>query len=324
MTERELLYVKTIAEEKSISKAAQKLFLTQPSLSTCIQRIESSLGTKLFKRTSNGLLITYAGERYYKIATDILKIYNDFEIEISDINNLKRGKITVGFTTYLATYVLPVILPMFKRQCPNIEVYIVEKNSTELDKALSLGEIDFAIMHNSPFCEVSSDTKVDFHTLSKDPFLLATKKGHPISQYAEEVEGLEYPKIDITLFKNEPFIMLKRGQRIRQVSELILQKAGINPIVALTCQSYETARRLACEGIGITFIPRQYLEIFSGFYESDYYYIDNKYSPYWTLCVAVQKNSYISKAAQLFIRMVSEKFSSRILDLNDERCANND
>ncbi|MEN6412318.1 MAG: LysR family transcriptional regulator [Veillonellales bacterium] len=316
MTERELLYVKTVADEKSISKAAHKLFLTQPSLSICIQKIEANLGIKLFKRTNNGLLPTFAGERYYQIAKEILKIYNDFEIEISDINNLKKGKITIGITVYLATYVLPLVLPAFKRKCPNIDVFITEKNSTELDRALHSGEIDFAIMHTFPFNEQVSNPNTVIYPLFKDPLMLVTKKNHPLRQHAVPVNGLEYFSIDLTLFKREPFVMITREQKIGQVAHMILQKAGIDPIIALTTKSYETARRLACEDIGVTFIPRQYLQISSSDYYPDYYYIDEKYTPYWTLCVSVQKGAYISRASQLFIRMLTDKFNLPALDFH--------
>lgn len=315
MTERELLYVKMVADEKSISKAAEKLFLTQPSLSMCIQKIEISLGIKLFKRTNNGLLLTYAGERYYQIATDILRIYSDFEIEVSDINNLKKGRITIGITVYLATYILPIVLPLFRKQCPNIEVFIIEKNSMELDKSLAAGEIDFAIMHTFPFNEYKNNSRTDIYPLYKDHLLLVTQKDHPLRQYATKIKGGGYPLIDINLFANEPFIMVHQEQKIRQVTNFVLQKANMNPAIALTTKSYETARRLACEGIGVTLIPHQYLNIFPGQYFPDYYHIDKKYSPYWTMCVSVQKNAYVSKAAQLFIRMVSEKFGSSILEL---------
>ena len=310
VTERELLYVKIIVEERSISKAAKKLFLTQPSLSNCIQKIEMQLGTKLFKRTNTGLIPTFAGERYYQVAVDIMKIYNDFEIEVSDINSLKKGRIVLGITLYLATYVLPIILPKFKERCPNIEVYIVERNSTELDKALASGEIDFAIMHTFPFCKHSHSKNVDIYPLFKEPILLVTAKDHPLRQYAVHNNDLEYPQIDLTLFANEPFILLNKEQKIRHVSDSILQKANINPMIILTTKSYETARRLSCEGIGITFVPLQYLQIFPGIYQPAYYYIDEKYGPYWTMCVAVQKNAYISKAAQLFIQIVNERFGS--------------
>lgn len=308
MTERELLYVKTVAEEGSMSKAARKLFLSQPSLSKCIQGIESTLGTKLFKRTNTGLLLTFAGERYYKVATEILKIYNDFEIEVSDINNLKKGRLIIGTTRYLATLLLPIALPVFKQKCPNIEIVLIEENSTELEKTLLSGKLDFAIIHTAPSREFFRSGNLNFIPLLKDPFMLTTRKGHPLNQYAKKMDGCSYPWIDFSLFAEEPFILVSRGQKIREVSELIFQKANMEPNTTLTTKSYETARRLACEGIGVTFVPLQYSQIFVGAYQPSYYFIDDKYLPYWTLGIAVKKDAYVSKAAKLFIRIIGKQF----------------
>lgn len=315
MTERELLYVKTIADEKSISKAAQKLYISQPSLSQSVQRIEASLGTKLFRRTITGMDLTFAGERYYQVAVDILKIYDDFKIEISDINNLKKGRITIGCTVYLATHVMPIVLPTFKRAFPNIEIYVVEENSSTLEKYLFSGRLDLALMHTSPGYNITRAPHIDFHLLYTDPFILVTKREHALAHHAVKTDESKYPLIDITLFANEPFIMVRRGQRIRQVTELILQNAKISPPIVLTTKSYEIARRLACEGLGVTFVPEQYSHIFPGIYDPTYFSIDKKYSPYWTMCIAVRKDAYISKAAKLFIKMVSEKFGDSILEL---------
>lgn len=315
MTESELIYVKTIAEEKSITQAANKLFLTQPSLSKCIKKIESSLGTKLFKRTSTGLILTYAGEKYYQFAVEILKKYDDFKIEITDINNLKKGLVRIGITRFLATYLLPIILPKFKQRCPNIDINIFEDNSTELEKALSYGKLDFAIMHTIPGQEESNHQNIDFYPLSKDPFLLAISKNHNLSTYSVKVEGLKYPKIDLTLFADEPFIMISLNQRIRQVTDMIMKIADIKPHVILTTKNYETARRLTCEGIGITFVPELYSQIFISNKQPNYYYIDDKYSPYWTTCVAIQRNAYVSKAANLFIKMTSKELNSTDLEI---------
>lgn len=315
MTERELLYVKTIADERSISKAAEKLFLSQPSLSKCVQKIEESLGTKLFKRTNTGLVLTFAGERYYKVATQILRLYNDFEIEVGDINNFKKGRITFGITIYLATLILPDILPIFRQHYPNIEVCIEEKNTSELEKSLSSGEIDFAVMHTSPAYELSDNLNIDFYPIYRDQFLLAARKGHPLGKHAVESKSSDYPRIDIRLFEKEPFIMLSRWQRIRQVSDMILERAGVRPNVAFTTKSYETARRLACEGLGVAFVPEQYLQIFPGINDQDYYSMDEALEPYWDLCVAIQKNVYVPKAAQAFIRMVNDKYGSAPIEL---------
>ena len=84
MTTRELLYIKTIADEGSMTRAAQKLFVTQPSLSHCVMNIEQQLGTRLFTRTSGGLVLTYAGEKYYRMACEVLRVYAAFESEINE------------------------------------------------------------------------------------------------------------------------------------------------------------------------------------------------------------------------------------------------
>ena len=114
MTSRELEYIKTVADEKSISAAARKLYIAQPSLSQSLQRIEENLDAHLFNRTPSGLTLTYAGKRCYQMACQVLKIYSDFETEISDIKQLKSGRIVMGTTNHLGTVILPKILPEFK------------------------------------------------------------------------------------------------------------------------------------------------------------------------------------------------------------------
>lgn len=94
MTDKELLYIKTIVDEGSISKAARKLYVTQPSLSHCVQHAEEVLDTRLFIRSPSGLTLTYAGEKYYRFATQVLHLYNDLRMEISEISQLKKGRIT--------------------------------------------------------------------------------------------------------------------------------------------------------------------------------------------------------------------------------------
>lgn len=150
MTTKELLYVKTVADEHNISKAAKKLFIAQPSLSQSIQRIEDSIGTTLFNRTSTGLTLTFAGERYYHMAVQILKMYEDFQLEISDINNLKTGRIHVGITSHLGTLVLPRVLPAYKKIGPHVEITITEENTASLEQQLLAGKLDFAVMHAPP------------------------------------------------------------------------------------------------------------------------------------------------------------------------------
>ena len=136
MTSRELLYVKTIADEKSITGAARKLYVAQPSLSQALQKLEDQIGTPLFKRTTGGLTLTYAGERYYYMACQILKMYENFEIEVSDINNLKTGRIHFGITNHLGMLLLPQTMKRFQEICPFVEVQVAEDTTAILEMRL--------------------------------------------------------------------------------------------------------------------------------------------------------------------------------------------
>lgn len=308
MTSKELLYVKTVADEKSISQAAKKLFMAQPSLSQSIQRIEESLGTQLFNRANNGLTLTYAGERYYHMASQILKMYEDFEIEISDINNLKTGRIHLGITNHLGTLTLSRVLPRFRSVCSHVELIIAEENSATLEQLLLSGELDFAIMH-AP--KANNQPQINYDIMTKDPFVIAIAPGHPLVEKAKVTEGYPYPVLDIRLLKHETFLMLHPQQRIRQVTDAVLAKAGITqPRIGITLRNYETAQLLAAQGLGITLVPLQYSQIAPSEYLPTLLSIDEKYDASWDMSIASLKNNFLSKADQMFIQMVKEEFGS--------------
>ena len=311
MTERDLLFVKTIADEGSISRAAHKLYISQPSLSHCLQRIEDEVGAKLFIRGPTGLTITYVGERYYSVATEILHIYNDFQQEVGEMKNLRSGRITVGMTTYLATWLLPQVLPEFRRKYPNVSIELVEKSSTELEKELAARRLDFAVMHSFANSSQQEKSTISFYPITRSPFILAAPTGTRLVSLARKDPESPLPVLDLAHVKRCPFVLVNPGQRIRQISDHILWRAGITPEVVLTTASYETAHRLACQGLGLTFLPLQYKDIFQGPYTGEYFSIDPAYSPYWDLCVAVTKDSYISNTVQMFIHLLNSLFGGK-------------
>ena len=305
MTSKELLYVKTVADEKNISRAAKKLFIAQPSLSQSIQRIEDSVGVPLFNRTAGGLTLTFAGERYYHMAVQVLKIYQDFEMEVSDINNLKTGKIHLGTTNHLGTLALSKILPRFCDLCSNIELTISEENSSRLEQMLMSGELDFAIMHTP--ADIRTQPQFNFDIMRRDPFVIALSPTHPLIEKAEPKEGYPYPVLDVRLLKNESFLMLHKSQRI---TDEVLQCAGIlRPKIPLTLRNFETAQLLAAQGLGVTFVPLEYSQITSEEYHPTLLSIDNKYQAYWDMCITSLKDGFLSKADQLFIRIAKEELS---------------
>lgn len=306
MTNKELLYITAIADEKSISRAAKKLSIAQPSLSQSLQRIEDSLGTPLFNRTPNGLFLTFAGERYYQSAKRILKVYADFEAAISDINDLKTGRVCFGTTNHLGTLVLPEVIPEFKQNYPDIELHILEENSTSLEQDILSSRISFAVMH-AP--KDTIQTCIQYEVLRRDPFLIALSPNHPLLGKAVREAGIPYPVLDLKYVENESFLMLHKEQRIRQITDSFLEKAGIHhPNILLTLRNYETAQLLAARGVGITFVPTQYSARASSQWKPAFLSIDDAYDAGWDLCIATLRHSFLSKADQKFIESVKKSF----------------
>lgn len=307
MTSRELLYVKTIADEMSISQAAKKLFIAQPSLSQSLQRLEESLGTQLFNRTTNRMTLTYAGERYYETACQILKLYENLETEISDINGLKTGRIHIGITNHLGTIVLPKVLPEFHRECPFVEITVFEENTQAQEAKLISRELDFAILHAPKH---DPNPLLNYEILGNDSFVLAVCPEHPLIKKAQKQTGYPYPVLDPKYLKNESFIMLHKEQRIRHVTDAILQQAGIEPDILLTVKNYETAQSLAGQGMGVTFLPLSYANLISMEYPPVLLSIDRSYSTGWDLCITTLKNGFLSKADQYFLSLIRKYFKT--------------
>ena len=307
MTDKELLYIKTIVDEGSISKAARKLYVTQPSLSHSLQHAEETLDTKLFVRSPSGLTLTYAGEKYYRFATQVLHLYNDLKMEISEISDLKKGRISIGTTIFLGTMVLPRILPEFKRQYPNIEVVIQEMTSGELDEALNMRRLEFAIIHTVP--SIPRFEEIHYIPLQRDPFVIAAAPEMGLSRFAEPSPGGGLPMVDLRHVINLPFIGLDRAKRIRRVVNDVFTRFGTTPNTVLTSKSFETARHLCAKGYGVTLLPLDYVRFFPDQQSIEYYAVSPEYQAYWDLCIALPNEYLNSGLVQELIRIVRKDYT---------------
>ncbi|MBD5148164.1 MAG: LysR family transcriptional regulator, partial [Oscillibacter sp.] len=196
MTDRELLYVTTIAQEGSLTKAAQKLFITQPALSHSLTGIERALGQPLFRRESRGLIPTYAGERYCETAREILRMYGDLEQELAEIQGLRRGRVLIGMTRFLSTELMPRVFPQYQRQYPGIEVQLWEESSNRLLEMLSTRQLDFGVMNLTEEELGQMEESYDCRPLYRDPFVIAAAKGDPIGRLASPGEDGGLPVLD--------------------------------------------------------------------------------------------------------------------------------
>lgn len=157
---RDLHYLLAIAQAKSISKAAQGLFMSQSSLSQALRLMEDELGGKLFTRTSTGVRPTQAGELMIQRAQKILGEYHQTQQMIQDMENLEAGRVDFGISTFRGGYLLPPALCRFCQRYPNIQVEIREENSMALEQLLQ-DEILLVVSHDHPVNALSRECVLD-------------------------------------------------------------------------------------------------------------------------------------------------------------------
>lgn len=292
-------YVLTIAEEKSFSKAAKRLFISQPSLSQYINRLEQHLGVSLFDRSTSPLGLTYEGQLFIETALKIKHLNEELQKKYDDISELKAGRLNIGLTPSKANNPLPQILPVFKKNYPNIELIITEASSSDLEDLLVKGIVDVCMM-NLPIINKS----IDYEPIFNEKILLAAPADF-VCEADKKRNTEEYPEIDLKLIENEQFILLKPDQRLRQIGNNIFSNAGFKPKVLLETRSIETSLMLAASGMGFCLVPESTV-MFANIKHSPKYYTIGSPALTWTLVVAYRKDIYRTKAAIAFSEIAKQ------------------
>ena len=141
-------YVYEVYKEKNFSKAAQNLYISQPSLSARIKKIEQQLGAPLFDRSTTPLRMTEVGEFYIDAARKMFQIEQDMENYINDLHTLKSGNIAIGASNLFAAYTLPPIITKFRQQFPDVNIRLTEGNTVQLEELLCNNTVDLVFDNN--------------------------------------------------------------------------------------------------------------------------------------------------------------------------------
>src|SRR5262249_18475886 len=238
---RQLQFFVAVAEQGSVSRAAQSLSISQSSVTEAIKELESDLGVSLFERHPRGLNITHKGHQFLRHATTILAGVSDarrsFEAETA-----VGGRLALGVTSLVAGYVLSDILARYRRAFPGVEVTATEDNGDYLEHLLIGGELDVAVMVIS---NLRDRMALQAEIIEVSAYRLWLPLGHHLA--GADIIGIQ----DIA---REPLIMLTVDEIAEDTGKLLMA-LGARPHVAFRTRSVEAVRSLVATGAGIALLP---------------------------------------------------------------------
>lgn len=291
-------YILCVAEEKSFTKAASKLYISQPALSQYVASLEEQLKVKLFDRSVTPLKLTLGGEIFIKKALEILQLKKELWRELHDISSNLVGNISIGISPNRSLYLLPYFFKELKDKFPNIKVEIIERNSKELEKGVLDGMIDIAII-SLPLTSLELEYIKFFE---EELFLISSKERDYSNKLKENIVTFE-------LLKNENFILLKEKQKLRTLVEVIFLKNNFIPKIYLETESQECVLEMISLNMGIGFTSNMILN------NSKWKEKFNKYSLKENnfkrdFAIVFKKGKKLNNVEKEFINIIQEKFKS--------------
>lgn len=252
-----LKYFLMVAEELNITRAAERLYISQQSLSNHISNMERELNVKLFTRSPK-LSLTYAGGQLVETASQILDLQSQYLNKVGDINRHYLGVLRVGISHTCGLAVLPHVLPKFREEFPMVEFSLFEGNSNQLEDELAHGRLDLIIC----FQPIILDGVASI-LLKEQRLLMVVPKSFTDQLFGDKADAMREQFIqqgaDIGAFYQKPFILIKRGNRTRSIVDQFFHRYYFKPKVILETENTVTTLTMAQAGIGITICPELFI-----------------------------------------------------------------
>lgn len=234
-------YVIAIAEEKSLSKAAERLYITQPALSQRLKKLEEELGAPLFIRGNGGLSITDAGRIYLNGGRSVLKIKQEALQKLSGMNRRNRDLLRFGCATSVALECIPA----FREKYPDIELATQRCNTPDAKESLVTGRMDIAVLLTSSL----QHSTLEYLPLSKNELLLAIPENHPA------LAGEEPFQDGYGILRDDYFILSPASTYSRDMEDQALKMMGIRPPVLCEISDNVSRRYMLNRKLGNGFLP---------------------------------------------------------------------
>jgi DNA-binding transcriptional LysR family regulator len=228
-----------VAKEKSVSKAADKLHVTQPAISMQIKQLEDVFGLALIEPSGRNIQLTPAGEDFYINAMQAVSQLKDLESVILGHIDLGRGSVTLGIVS-TTKYFVPMLLVEFRKSFPGIQFTLKIDNRENIIAMLTRNEVDMVIMGRMP-----DNLELESIPFVTNPMAIVATPRHPLSRKKN---------IDLTSLANETFIIREKGSGTRQAMERIFQGKGVTLNSNMEMPSNETIKQAVMAGMSLGFL----------------------------------------------------------------------
>ena len=306
-------YVYEVYKERSFTKAAQNLYISQPSLSARIKKIEEIIGEPLFDRSTTPLQLTEVGQVYIEAAEEITQIEQRVENYINDLAGLKTGNLAVGASTLFAAYVVPSLITQFNQKFPDVHIQLIEGNTAELEEMLGSNALDFVI-DNYHYDSILYNKEL----YCEENILLAVPKHFSVNEELKEYQlsyenikskkylSRKYPAVPLGRFADLPFIMLTQGNDTRTRGDRLCRNVGFKPNIVLEFNQQSTAYMASSTQLGATFISDILVSQLPTFENLVYYKLDGEEAKR-KVFFYYKTHKYKTRVMEEFIRMMHEQ-----------------
>lgn len=301
---RQLIYA--IYQEKSFSKAAQRLFIAQPSLSLTVKKLEQKIGMPLFDRTTKPITLTEAGQHYISAIESIQQAEDSFDSYLRAVNGLEAGSLGIGSNQLLSSLVLPRFISSFTQKYPGIHLSLLDANSTTLENEITAGHLDMVIdNHILPEDIFERRLLTTERLLLAVPSAFAANNGlhmHSLS-YEQVLAGSLYPDpVPLEQFAQVPFILMNRDNDTRRHTDAIFQQTGFRPRVLFEMDRLATLYTYIEMGTAASVVSDTLIRSIRGIDHSRivFYPLPTEHATR-QVYVSWKRNKHISKAMTVFM-----------------------
>jgi len=243
MNLRDLQYLVAVADHRHFGRAAEDCFVSQPTLSTQLKKLEIELGVELVERNRGHILLTDAGERIVERARSVLRETDQIRSIARQASDPETGTLRIGLFPTLAPYLLPHVVPGLHARFPRLELLLVEEKTEVVHQQLITGALDVGIL-----ALPVHDDRLHVESLFTEDFVLAVPSGHPLAASSDPVTPLA--------LAGENVLLLEEGHCLRDQALAVCSLAGVDERSGFRATSLETLRQMVAAGVGVTLLPR--------------------------------------------------------------------